>query len=243
MGTWSVSVIMSAFKRMNTPRPNSMIFQDYLDGIFILLSLILFFSLIVRNILHPNLKKKIFNSLEMFDEKCATEHSKSKCNFLSLVRYSSAYIVCPLLFLANLKAALYWTNLHLFTVIALPQYIALFYEMYMTAFLWEIVIVIESRYNYVKFILRNNLKRYSMSHSIFILHINQLKTLIAILHEVMKQVNLLFGFVIVIVFSHMITMFLMTFTQMFLVTSIDWKILDFVVIPSLVLVSHTIQII
>lgn len=238
MGIWSVSIIVSAFKRFTNTPPNALIFKDYIEGTYLLVSLALYLSLVLRNIHHPYLKMKILHKLRMFDEKCFIEDNAETCRLSSMLRYLAAHIACPLLCFLNMMVIDNWNDFNKLLIV-IPLYIEMCYETFMTTFLWELATVIESRYKYVKFRLGNLLIQNSMNHPIFILHTIQIKTLFGILYSAMKQVNILFGFVMLVTFAHMVLQILIKLQLILLVKSHsnDLKFLDFIVSCLFVLVS------
>lgn len=103
-----------------------------------------------------------------------------------------------------------------YTLLYFPQYIGLFYEMNVAAFFWEVSAVLESRYNYVHENLLIILNRYSGRHiSLLKLEWNseiiRIKYLYKLLFISIKEIDAIFGFILLFFFMHIQATFIGSF--------------------------------
>lgn len=239
MAIWSGGAFLAGYKRIASPIAPLTMLEKCLDGLYSLLSVTLFFALTVNNIRHPNAKIIFSNKLTVFDEKCFIRNNK-KCIMWSLLRYISGHAVYPLLAIADFKS---WRNFYDFNqlfLLSLPVHIGMFYEVFIVAFLWEFATVVESRYKFLKFKLSTLLMNNSMNHPILIQQVNEIQTLYTLLYEAVKQINRVFGSLLLIIFSHMVLLFLLNIC--WLVTlkpglKIDLILLGLIAYPVCTLVS------
>lgn len=243
MGIWSAGALVSTYQRITNPQAHVTTFEDCLDDAYNLLLCALFIGGILRNIRHPNLKQNILNKLAIFDKKCFIVNIDSQCHMWSILKYVCSHVFCPLLSIADF---ILWSNMIQFNEIFLYflEYLGMYYEFFLISFLWELATVIECRYKYIKVKLKTLLTKNLTSHTIFILQINEIKTLYKLLYEAIKQVNLLFGFALLIIFSHLVLLFLINFFWLAFLTPIsrtDLIVLGSILDPAIIVVSTKIQ--
>lgn len=147
-------------------------------------------------------KMKILSS----NEKILTTLKFVTIQSLPLLYYVSYLII------GKLKTDLNSLNGYLFYV---TQGVGFLYEVYLSAFLWEMASVLQSRYNHLdkrlKDILLNKLPCQQITHYAFEYNIVMLKNKYKLLHIAVRELNVIFGWLILLILIHLTAAFLMNF--------------------------------
>lgn len=228
MSLWIICLIYAGFNRLLFKVTT---FEFVLNGLEIFVSVLLFLTILIINIRHPLFKKKFFNKLRIFDNKCVFSKICERNNIFGWFTYICVHIIFPcflvvyFILLAHLFGFEFMLNF-------VPQQIGIFYEVFIVTLLWEISSVLQVRYNFINLKLNNFLQSEMICHTVLRLQLQEIKMLYRLLYCAVKQINMHFGFLLLLISCHLIVIFTANFNSILYLT---WHVRTDVVILNCVL--------
>lgn len=214
-------------------------FETVLNIAQIFTLVIIYFTLILQNIQGPKASANFIALLATSEDKYFAG-VKQKRGVTDYVRYVAAHTLWP--FFSGIHLML-WSDISLYSsvLVFIPQHLGLFYETFMVFFVWEICLVLESRYRYVRVSLKRLLNNNVIASLTLSRKLRELKDLYKVLYTEVQDLNNIFGALLLLILLHLIQLVLLNFYWIiFLMPESRYvgKIVD-LFFPTAILVSAT----
>lgn len=235
-GILILAEVVSAVRRLSTDIIKLTVFERIMYVSETIITCSIYISILTTNFVKLKSWNTLFKELSKFDTQCRNvTHTKNYCAILRLIML---FVGCPCSSIFDLviweRSGAYQGTMLSF----LPQHIVVFYEDTIILFLYEMTCAFQLRYNY----LQENLGYLILHSSSSALKkgVHKLKMLYKILYFASDGLNKIFGFLILVILTHLQMLFLVQFYWVLFVaptSSISLLAEGMIFIPAIYLVS------
>lgn len=195
---------------------NAYIVGEFLSVIMISVLWILILSILYSFWKHRISWKRLKTAISVFDRDVSDTLLVHQNKKLEIFKF---FLKCLPPFVYLFGNIVFWKIVvnasHLDSLLRTTQDIGLFYEYQIAGFLWEMSSVIQSRYKHLEEEIENVLQTIyldrDVSHHMFESEIQNIKYKYKLLHDAVRETNVIFGWIIVVALFHVTVLFLTYF--------------------------------
>lgn len=216
LGSFTVTLVMCTCERY--------LFRGYYTAFEGLLGIItnftlglLFLSIIFSHWKRQKSWENFLENLSAFDDKVPIHQMKNHEKKLKFLKYLIIYSTPLFNSVVNTYVWLKFGSEDFFKNIPLyvTQQAGLFYEIALSGYLWEISCILESRYQYLSEYMQNIIPKKALrrhiSQYLYEDGIRNVKYKYSLLNEAVKEINAVFGWIMLFVLCHALMLFLFVF--------------------------------